>query len=229
MGKWFRRPQVLPGRGMSPNFAGTRDRFSFQKKAGVIAGYPALIQVNDPAVVRSNNIRRILAKLQGRHTQGADFGWPHEMRPRGLDDMRKKAFEKFGAHLVSDVSRVIRGTDRAVHAALEHHHLSRWHPASTAPYNQDLELRVTEDGAVTTMPFPCRHTNEDEWINVDLGVPLRIQPVEWRAWQQSKPPHPHQSSIFAPGTSAARRLEQRGWPPERQDNAEGDLPSKREI
>jgi hypothetical protein len=55
------------------------------------------------------------------------------------------------------------------------------------------------------MPFPCRQTNVDEWINVDLGVPLKIEPIEWRAWQRSKSPQPHQSSIFAPGASAARR------------------------
>ena len=56
------------------------------------------------------------------------------------------------------------------------------------------------------MPFPCRHTNADEWINVDLGVPLKIEPLEWRAWQRSKSPQPHQSSIYAPAASAARRL-----------------------
>ena len=67
-----------------------------------------------------------------------------------------------------------------VHAALERQHLSDWRPASTAPCNQDLELRVSEDSATTTLPFPCRHTNGGEWINVDLGVPLQIQPVEWR-------------------------------------------------
>jgi hypothetical protein len=112
---------------------------------------------------------------------------------QGLREMQIKGLEKFGVHLVSNVARVIQQTDRAFHAALEHHHLSRWHPASTAPYNQDLELRVAEDGTITTMPFPCRHTNEDKWINVDLGVPLKIQPVEWRTWRQSKSPHPHHS------------------------------------
>ena len=143
--------------------------------------------------------------------------------------MRKKGLEKLGEHLVSDVARVIRKTDRAVHAALEHHQQSRWHPVSTAPYNQDLELRVTEDGAITTIPFPCRHTNEDEWINVDLGVPLRIQPVEWRAWQQSKSPRPHQSSIFSPEASAARRLEQWGQLHGHHDNLPGNLATKTEA
>lgn len=124
--------------------------------------------------------------------------------------MSKSGIEKFGEYLVSDVAGVVQRTDRAIHAALEHHHLSRWHPVSTAPYNQDLELRVTEDGTIATMPFPCRHTNEDEWINVDLGVPLQIEPVEWRAWQQSQSPHPHQSSIFARDTSSTRGREQGG-------------------
>jgi len=147
--------------------------------------------------------------------------------------MRKMGIEKLRQHLVSDVARVVERSDRAVHAALGHHlghhHWSRWHPASTAPYNQDLELRITEDGAVTTMPFPCRHTNEDEWINVDLGVPLQIQPVEWRAWQQSKSPDPHQSSIFSPQTSADRRLEQWGGLHEQPDIAQAGSPAKPEM
>ena len=115
--------------------------------------------------------------------------------------MRSKVFEKFAEHLVSDVVRVISKTDETFHIAFEHHD-----PASTAPYNQDLELRVAEDGRKTTMPFPCRHTNADEWINVDLGVPPKIEPLEWRAWQRSKSPQPHQSSIYAPQASTARRL-----------------------
>ncbi|WP_424601590.1 hypothetical protein [Bradyrhizobium sp.] len=76
------------------------------------------------------------------------------------------------------------------------------------------------------MPFPCRHTNEDEWINVDLGVPLQIQPVEWRAWQQSKSPHPHQSSIFAPERSAARRREQWDRQHGQPNNAHADFLTK---
>lgn len=111
---------------------------------------------------------------------------------------------------LSDATSIIREADRAVHAALERQHLSRWHPVSTAPYNQDLEIRVIEDGITTLLPFPCRHTNGGEWINVDLGVPLQIQPIEWRAWQKSKSPHPHQSSIFDPDGSAARRKEKWG-------------------
>jgi len=124
--------------------------------------------------------------------------------------------EGLGRHLLSDTTRLIEETDRVVHAALAHHHASQWHPASTAPYNQDLELRIAEDGTTSTLPFPCRHTNEEEWINVDLGVPLQIHPVEWRAWQRAKSPRPHQSSIFAPDSSAVRLQEQWGRGPKRE-------------
>ena len=97
--------------------------------------------------------------------------------------MRKTSARNFGKHLLSDAAKVIENADRTVHAVMEYEHLSRWHPVSTAPYNQDLEIRVNEDGVTSALPFPCRHTNGDEWINVDLGVPLQVHPVEWRIWQ----------------------------------------------
>ncbi len=128
----------------------------------------------------------------------------------GSGVMSKTGIENLGEHLLSDVAAVIKEADRVVHAALERQHLSHWHPVSTAPYNQDLELRVIEDGMMATLPFPCRHTNAEEWINVDLGVTLRIKPVEWRAWLQGQSPHPHQSSILGPEGSEIRRREQWG-------------------
>ena len=140
----------------------------------------------------------------------------------GAYDMDKIRIESFG-ELFSDVARAVEETDRAVHVALEHQHSSRWHSASTAPYNYDLELRVTEDGVTTTLPFPCRHTNADEWINVDLGVPLQIRPVEWRAWQHSQLPHPYQSSILGPEGWAVRRREQ--WSGCHEDTNSNQAPS----
>jgi hypothetical protein len=88
---------------------------------------------------------------------------------------------------------------------ISHLHWSGWRPASTAPYNQDLELRIVEDGKAITLPFPCRHTNEGEWINVDLGTTMQIQPVSWRVWRHSKSPHPHHSSIKANAVSRKAR------------------------
>lgn len=124
--------------------------------------------------------------------------------------MSKIGIENLGEHLLFEVAGVIKEADRAVHTALERQHLSHWHPASTAPYNQDLELRVIEDGVPSALPFPCRQTNADEWINVDLGVPLQIRPVEWRPWLHRKSPHPYQSSILGPEGSALHRQEQWG-------------------
>ena len=40
-----------------------------------------------------------------------------------------------------------------------------WHPASTAPFNRDVEVRVAGDRGARVLPFPCRQT-ADGWINV---------------------------------------------------------------
>jgi hypothetical protein len=143
--------------------------------------------------------------------------------------MSKIGIENLGEHLLSDVADVIKEADRAVHAALERQHLSHWRPASTAPYNQDLELRVVEDGATSALPFLCRHTNADEWINVDLGVPLQIRPVEWRAWLHGKSPRPYQSSILGPEGSALHRREQWGGLREDTNSNQGSFGSKFEM
>ena len=62
-----------------------------------------------------------------------------------------------------------------------------WHPISTAPCNRGVELRVREGTAVSTLEFPCQQTNAGEWINCDLGTPIKIRPVEWRAWHGHSP------------------------------------------
>jgi hypothetical protein len=129
--------------------------------------------------------------------------------------MGKTNVRDFGKQLLSDAAKVLEKADSALHTVLECLHLSRWHPVSTAPYNQDLEIRINEDGVTSDLPFPCRHTNGDKWINVDLGIPLQVRPVEWRIWRKGKSPHPHQSSIFDPQESIARRRAQ--WSGYRED------------
>ena len=64
-----------------------------------------------------------------------------------------------------------------------HCHLHPWRPISTAPCNRDVELRVSEGTAISTLEFPCQQTNAGDWINGDLRTPIKIQPVEWRVWQ----------------------------------------------
>lgn len=55
-----------------------------------------------------------------------------------------------------------------------------WHAISTAPFNQDLELRLRKDGC-RSVPFPCRQTREG-WLNGDLHVRVSVDPIRWRCW-----------------------------------------------
>lgn len=71
----------------------------------------------------------------------------------------------------------------------DHLHFAHWHPMTTAPYNQDVELRVLDRGEVITLPFPCVRDNADRWINSDLGTPILINPVEWRIWHHATVRH----------------------------------------
>jgi hypothetical protein len=57
-----------------------------------------------------------------------------------------------------------------------------WHPATTAPFNQDLELRLAGHRRHYRLPFPCRNTR-DGWMNSDLKVRIDLPPVEWRSWR----------------------------------------------
>lgn len=98
---------------------------------------------------------------------------------------------------------------------LESHlpHFNSWHPISTAPYNQELELRIRDNGQIVTLQFPCLRTNEEAWINVDLGTQIRIEPVEWRAWHHKKSAEAHhakirpadRSTVTHPGHGQVRR------------------------
>jgi len=59
-----------------------------------------------------------------------------------------------------------------------------WHPATTAPFNRDLELRLAGHRRRCTLPFPCRHT-PDGWMNSDLNVRIDLPAIEWRCWRSS--------------------------------------------
>jgi len=72
---------------------------------------------------------------------------------------------------------------------------SQWRLISTAPCNQELELRIADFGTPRTLEFPCLRTNTGAWINVDLGSEIKIQPLEWRVWRRHPSPQPHRSRI----------------------------------
>jgi hypothetical protein len=74
---------------------------------------------------------------------------------------------------------------------------SRWRPISTAPSNQELEVRFLEDGKVSTLEFPCLRTNDGGWIDVDLGNAIKIEPTQWRHWPYRKSPLAHHARIKA--------------------------------
>ena len=66
---------------------------------------------------------------------------------------------------------------------------TNWRPASTAPFNCDVEVYVSGAGGSRTIPFPCRQTRAG-WINSDLEVRLDIEPREWRPWLKRRPHKP---------------------------------------
>ena len=74
-------------------------------------------------------------------------------------------------------------------------HLHSWHPISTAPYNQNLEVQITQAGEPFDVPFPCRLLNSGEWINSDLGLRVQIDPTFWRAWSYRDPAVDHPSQV----------------------------------
>ena len=85
----------------------------------------------------------------------------------------------------SRLLEMIEAADRKIHDYLLRQHLSHWHPISTAPMNHDLQLTVLDKASAAVLPFPCRRTNNGDWINADLGTSIHIQPVQWRPWQAS--------------------------------------------
>ena len=112
--------------------------------------------------------------------------------------------DRLDEHLLPSVDLAVKNANRVIHDFALHVHLRHWHPISTAPCNQDLELRVAEGGAILTLEFPCRQTNAGDWIDVDLGTRTAIKPVEWRVWQHSKSPQPHHASERDQNTKFSR-------------------------
>ena len=102
------------------------------------------------------------------------------------------SIERLEARLVTNIDRGVIGVIHSIQQVLLDRKFSRWRPISTAPYNRDLELRLEKGGGMTA-PFPCRHLNGGEWINVDLGTRMRMRPISWRIWRKSDLPQPYHS------------------------------------
>jgi hypothetical protein len=87
--------------------------------------------------------------------------------------------------IASNLSHAIDAVDLGIRRYLLHRHLAHWHPISTAPHNQVLEIRALDENRLVEIPFPCRRTNASDWINTDLGTRVYMRSVRWRIWQKA--------------------------------------------
>jgi len=58
-----------------------------------------------------------------------------------------------------------------------------WQPASTAPFDRDLELAVIEGDQVHAVAFPSRRVAAG-WINAATKAVLDVKPTHWRDWNK---------------------------------------------
>jgi len=107
---------------------------------------------------------------------------------------------------LSSPGKIIEAAVWSIRKYLLRHYL--WRPISTAPHNQDLELRVVDEDTSATVSFPCRRTNAGVWINADLGTRLQIEPIARRLWQKARSLQPHTS---APSWTRPHPLLQRAY------------------
>jgi hypothetical protein len=108
-------------------------------------------------------------------------------------------------YLPPAMQQAVSLADTAIRNCVQRVRLANWRLISTAPYNQELELRISDFGRPVTLEFPVLRTNSGAWINVDLGSEIRIEPLEWRIWQRDRSPQPHRSRIKANDRSALFR------------------------
>ena len=64
----------------------------------------------------------------------------------------------------------------------EEHSAVDWQSIDTAPFGQDLQLSVIENGEVHALIFPCRRT-EGGWLRGLTKQIVSIRPTHWRQWQ----------------------------------------------
>jgi hypothetical protein len=107
-----------------------------------------------------------------------------------------------GSFLPPQIGQALKATSKAIQDFALSVRLAKWRLISTAPCNQELELRIVEDGKTITLEFPCLKTNAGAWINVDLGAEMKCQAVEWRIWERNKSPQPHHSQVEFSGRQA---------------------------
>jgi len=58
-----------------------------------------------------------------------------------------------------------------------------WRSAFTAPFDQDLELAVTDDECMLSLVFPCRRVLHG-WMDSETEEIIDVSPTHWREWTQ---------------------------------------------
>ena len=59
-----------------------------------------------------------------------------------------------------------------------------WQPVSSAPFDRDLEVRLSDGLGYYSLLYPCRLVANKGWLNALSGTVLTADPIEWRDWQQ---------------------------------------------
>jgi hypothetical protein len=60
-----------------------------------------------------------------------------------------------------------------------------WKPISTAPMEENLEVRLEDPFGRYVLLFPCKLISGEGWINSWLETPLAANPVDWRYWDEA--------------------------------------------
>jgi hypothetical protein len=60
-----------------------------------------------------------------------------------------------------------------------------WEPIDTAPFGQNLEICVIEQGEVHALIFPCRRV-DGGWSSADTEERVIVHPTHWRYWFGAK-------------------------------------------
>ena len=60
-----------------------------------------------------------------------------------------------------------------------------WQPASTAPFDRDLELAVIDPAGPHALVFPCRRILGG-WIKTETKQRIALDPTHWREWRADR-------------------------------------------
>lgn len=58
-----------------------------------------------------------------------------------------------------------------------------WRRIDTAPFGEDLELAVLDDGETHSLTFPCRRSLRG-WVGALSYEFVDVHPTHWRPWEE---------------------------------------------